>query len=89
MYFHYKKNHSKNKRYIILRNMRSFAYTVGMTEEEITEKVKGMITYMNTDEYWLERGGNGLYWDEGGELMKEYLRIMDERGGTKCHKIGR
>ena len=31
--------------------MRTFEYIVGMTEEEITEKVKDMIEYMETDEY--------------------------------------
>ena len=53
-----------------------------MTEEEMTEKVKEMITYMKTDEYCLERAGNGPYSGEGGELLKEYLEIMDN--GVYC-----
>ena len=66
--------------------MRTFKYIVGMAEEEITEKVKEMIAHMKTDEYWLERGGNGPYYDEGGELMKEIFRNNgQERGGTKRH----
>ena len=33
--------------------MKAFKYEIGMTEEEMTEKVKEMIAYMRTDEYWL------------------------------------
>ena len=57
--------------------MKSFKYEIGMTEEEMTEKVKEMIAYMRTDEYWLERGGNGPYFLEGGELMRKYLETTD------------
>ena len=39
--------------------MKSCKYEIGMTEEDMTEKVQEMIGYMRTDEYWLERGGNG------------------------------
>ena len=39
-----------------------------------------MITHMKTDEFWLEHGGNGPNWNEGGELMKEYLKRNDEKG---------
>ena len=46
--------------------MKVFTYEIGMTEEVILEKVREMIEYMRTDEYWLERGGNGPYFDEGG-----------------------
>ena len=35
--------------------MKSFKYEIGMTEEDMTEKVQEMIEYMRTDEYWLER----------------------------------
>ena len=59
--FNYKKNQLKEKRHITLKNLRTFKYIVGMTDEEITEKVNAMITFMKTDEYWLERGGNGPY----------------------------
>ena len=48
-----------------------------MTEEEMTDKVQEMIAYMRTDEYWLERGGNGPYFLEGGELMRKYLETTD------------
>ena len=34
---------------------------------------------MRTDEYWLERGGNGPYHDEGGELMDAYLALQDSK----------
>ena len=60
--------------------MRTFNYVIGMTEEQITEKVKEMITHMKTDEFWLGHGGNGPNWNEGGELMKEYLKRNDEKG---------
>ena len=59
--------------------MRNFTYEIGMTEEVVTEKVREMIEYMRTDEYWLERGGNGPYFLEGGELMKKYLETTDWR----------
>ena len=42
--------------------------------------MKDMITHMKTDEYWLEHGGDEPNWDEEGEIMKEYLKIMDEKG---------
>ena len=32
---------------------------------------------MRTDEYWLERGGNGPYFLEGGELLRKYLETTD------------
>ena len=57
--------------------MKYFKYEIGMTEEVLSEKVREMIEYMRTDEYWLERGGNGPYFDEGGELMKTYLDTTD------------
>ena len=50
-----------------------------MTEEQITEKVKEMITHMKTDEFWLERGGNAPYFAEGGELMRKYLDMTDSK----------
>ena len=57
--------------------MRTFNYVIGMTEEQITEKVKEMITHMKTDEFWLEHGGNAPYFVEGGELMTKYLEMTD------------
>ncbi len=51
-----------------------------MTEEDMTSKVEEMIQYMKTDDYWLERGGNGPYWAEGGKLLEAYLKSMDEKG---------
>ena len=57
--------------------MRNFTYEIGMTEEVVTEKVREMIEYMRTDEYWLERGGNGPYFLEGGELLRKYLETTD------------
>ena len=59
--------------------MKWFTYEIGMTEEVLSEKVREMIEYMRTDEYWLERGGNGPYFDEGGELMEKYLDTTDWR----------
>ena len=50
-----------------------------MTEEEVEERVREMISYMRTDEYWLERGGNGPHFLEGGELIRKYLDTMDWR----------
>ncbi len=52
--------------------MKAFKYEIGMTEEEMTEKVKEMIAYMRTDEYCLKRGGNSPYFLEGGELMRKH-----------------
>ena len=57
--------------------MKTFKYEIGMTEEELTERVREMIAYMRTDEYWLERGGNGPYFLEGGELIRKYLDTTD------------
>ncbi len=45
--------------------MRNFKYELGMTEAQITEKVKEMITHMKTDEFWLEHDGNAPYFVEG------------------------
>ena len=59
--------------------MRTFNYVIGMTEEQITEKVKEMITHMKTDEFWLEHGGNAPYFVEGGELMTKYLEMTDSK----------
>ncbi len=41
--------------------MNSFKYEETMEESEITQKVKELLRYMRTDEYWLKRGGNGPY----------------------------
>ncbi len=59
--------------------MNSFKYDETMEESEITQKVKELLKYMRTDEYWLERGGNGPYHDEGGELMSAYLALRDSK----------
>ena len=59
--------------------MKAFKYEIEMTEEELPERRREMIAYMRTDEYWLERGGNGPYFLEGGELMRKYLETMDWR----------
>ena len=59
--------------------MKAFKYEIEMTEEELTERIREMIAYMRTDDYWLERGGNGPYFLEGGELMRKYLETMDWR----------
>ena len=59
--------------------MKAFEYVVGMTEEEMTERVREMIAYMRTDEYWLERGGSGPNLLEGSWLMKTYLEMTDDR----------
>ncbi len=63
--------------------MKAFRYEDGCAVEELTEKFKEMIAYMKTDEYRLERGGNGPYWDEGGELTKVYLEIVDRKGAER------
>ena len=44
--------------------MKAFKYEIGMTEEEVEERVREMIAYMRTDEYWLKRGGNSPYFLE-------------------------
>ena len=59
--------------------MNSYKYEETMEETEITQKVKELLRYMRTDEYWLERGGNGPYHDEGGELMSAYLALKDSK----------
>ncbi len=59
--------------------MNSFKYDENMTETEISQKVKELLRYMRTDEYWLKRGGNGPYHDEGGELMSAYLALKDSK----------
>ena len=56
----------------IKEEMKAFEYEIGVTEEEMTEKVREMITYMKTDEFWLEHGGNAPYFVEGGELLRKY-----------------
>ena len=62
--------------------MKTFKYVGGMTEEEITEQVKDLIQYMKTDEYWLERGGNGPYWRANEAIFRNNGQ---ERGGTNRH----
>ena len=59
--------------------MNSFKYEETMEESEITQKVKELLRYMRTDEYWLNRGGNGPYHDEGGELISAYLALKDSK----------
>ncbi len=59
--------------------MNSFKFDETVEEIEITQKVRELLKYMQTDEYWLERGGNGPYHDEGGELMKAYLAPRDSK----------
>ena len=59
--------------------MKSFKYDETMEESEITQKVKELLRYMRTDEYWLNRGGNGPYHDEGGELISAYLALKDSK----------
>ena len=59
--------------------MRNFKYEEKMTESEITQKVKELLRYMRTDEYWLKRGDNGPYHDEGGELISAYLALKDSK----------
>ena len=45
--------------------------------EMITKEVEVLLQWMETDEYWLKRGGNGPCYDEGGELMNKYFTITD------------
>ena len=59
--------------------MNSFKYDETMEESEITQKVKELLRYMRTDECWLNRGGNGPYHDEGGELISAYLALKDSK----------
>ena len=63
--------------------MKAFTYEIGMTDEEMTVKVEEMIEYMKTDEFGLERGGNGPYFHEGNELMRKYLDMTDAK---KIHR---
>ena len=63
--------------------MKAFKYEIGMTEEELTERVREMIAYMRTDDYWLKRGGNCPYFLEGGELMRKYLETTDWKSKRK------
>ena len=67
--------------------MNSFKYDETMEESEITQKVKELLRYMRTDEYWLERGGNGPYHDEGGELMSAYLALKDSKKHSKKRNL--
>ena len=57
--------------------MKAFKYEIGMTEEVLSERVREMIAYMRTDEYWLKRGGKAPYFLEGGELMRKYSETTD------------
>ncbi len=50
-----------------------------MEETEITQKVKEVLIWTQSDEYWLEHGGNGPYHEEGGELMDTYLALQDSK----------
>ena len=59
--------------------MKTINYVIGMTEEKMTEKVKEMIAYMRTDEYWIERGDSSPDYTEGSWLMKEYLKMTDNK----------
>ena len=59
--------------------MRSFKFDETVEETEITQKVRELLKYMRTGEYWLEQGGNGPYRDEGGELMDAYLALQDSK----------
>ena len=44
------------------------------------EKVKVLLSWMQTEEYYKTHGGNGPNWKEGGELIKEYGKAMDDAG---------
>ena len=67
--------------------MDSFKYEENMTENEITQKVKELLKYMRTDEYWLKRGGNGPFHDEGGELMSAYLALKDSKNIPRSNTL--
>ena len=67
--------------------MKSFKYEETMTESEITQKVKELLRYMRTDEYWLNRGGNGPYHDEGGELISAYLALKDSKNSPRSETL--
>jgi len=54
-----------------------FPYHEGMTLKEMTAAVEKMIVWMRTDEYWQTHRGNAPSWNEGGELLKQYLKATD------------
>jgi hypothetical protein len=58
--------------------MSRFRYIKGMTHEEMTVKMKELIEYVKTDEYWINYGLNYPNWKEGGELIKMYLNESDK-----------
>ena len=46
----------------------------------ITQEGKELLNWMQTEDYYKTHGGNGPDWKEGGELMKEYLKMTDSLG---------
>ena len=43
----------------------------------LEEKVKELFVYMKTDEYFKKYGGNAPNFNDGGDLMTQYLDIAD------------
>ena len=39
-----------------------------------------LLNWMQTEDYYKTHSGNGPNWKEGGELMKEYLKMTDSLG---------
>ena len=58
--------------------MSRFQYIKGMTMEEMTVKIKELIEYMKTDDYWIKYGSNYPIWSDGHELVKMYLKETDK-----------
>ena len=67
--------------------MNCFKYDETMDETELPNKVEELLEWMRTDEYWVQRGGNGPMFDEGGELMRKYLDYMDRRGEERTNAL--
>jgi len=49
-------------------------------KQDMEEKVKVLLKWMQTEDYYMTHGGNGPNWKEGGELMREYLKMTDSLG---------
>ena len=65
--------------------MQTFKYEVGMTKAEMQERITDLLEHMQTDEFWLARGGNGPYFLEGNELLRKYLDMTDAKKIERKH----
>ena len=60
--------------------MKSFKYEVGMTKAEMVERITELLDHMQTDEFWLERGGGTPNKFEGNQLVWKYEELIGVEG---------